>query len=91
MTSNRGAQFTSAIWSNVAYLLGVQLHRTTAYHSQSNGLVDRFHRTMKTYLKARLTGPNYIDELPESTCCCCLPTLLTLGSGGSPIFPLEVH
>ena len=23
--------------------------------------------------------------------CCCLPTPLTLASGGSPIFPLEVH
>ena len=32
MTSDRGAQFTSAIWNNVAYLFGVQLHRITAYH-----------------------------------------------------------
>ena len=23
--------------------------------------------------------------------CCCLPTLVTIASGGSPIFPLVVH
>ena len=26
-----------------------------------------------------------------SACCCCLPTPMTLASGGSPIFPLVVH
>ena len=36
MTSDRGAQFTSAICNNVTYLLGVQLHRTTAYHYLSD-------------------------------------------------------
>ena len=25
------------------------------------------------------------------TCCCCLPTPMTLASGGSPMFPLVVH
>jgi hypothetical protein len=47
----------------MAELLGIQLHRTTAYHPQANGLVERFHRHMKGSLRARLTGPNWIDEL----------------------------
>jgi transposase InsO family protein len=64
ITSDRGSQFTSELWSAVAQLYGTQLHRTTAYHPQANGLVERFHRHMKSALRARLTGPNWLDELP---------------------------
>ncbi|GFS10956.1 Pol polyprotein [Elysia marginata] len=64
MTSDRGSQFTSALWTEMANQLGIQLHRTSAYHPQSNGLVERFHRTLKAALKTRLKGPNWADELP---------------------------
>jgi len=64
LSSDRGPQFTSELWSAVAQLLGIQLHRTTAYHPQANGLVERFHRHLKSALRSRLTGPNWIDELP---------------------------
>ena len=64
MTSDRGPQFTSAMWSTIASQLGIQLHRTTAYHPQANGLVERFHRTLNASLKARLSSPNWVDELP---------------------------
>ena len=45
-------------------LLGAQLHHTTAYHPQANGIVERFHRQLKAALKARLVGPAWVDELP---------------------------
>ncbi|XP_072918216.1 uncharacterized protein [Hemitrygon akajei] len=64
ITSDRGAQFTSGLWTALAQLLGTQLHHTTAYHPQSNGLVERFHRHLKSALMARLRGPNWSDELP---------------------------
>ena len=64
MSSDRGAQFTSELWAAVAGLLGTTLHHTTAYHPQANGLVERFHRHLKSALKARLSGPNWSDELP---------------------------
>ena len=64
MTSDRGSQFTSALWANIAQRLGTRLHHTTAYHPQSNGIVERFHRTLKAALKARLETPGWIDELP---------------------------
>ena len=64
MTSDRGVQFTSALWKAMSQSIGIQIHHTTSYHPQSNGLVERFHRSLKTSLKARLKGPNWIDELP---------------------------
>ena len=64
MSSDRGPQFTSQLWSSVAQLLGTQLHHTTAYHPQSNDLVERFHRHLKAALRAGLTGPNWSNELP---------------------------
>ena len=64
ITSDRGPQFTSHLWTSVAQLLGTTLHHTTAYHPQSNGLVERFHRHLKSAIRARLTGPNWTKELP---------------------------
>eukprot|EP00731_Ephydatia_muelleri_P021797 Em0014g388a len=64
MSSDRGSQFTSQLWSSVAKLLGITLHHTTAYHPQANGLVERFHCHLKTSLHARLTGPQWAQELP---------------------------
>ena len=64
ITSDRDAQFTSNLWSALSKLLGAQLHCMTAYHPQANGIVERFHRQLKTALKVRLTGPNWMDELP---------------------------
>ena len=64
ISSDRGPQFTSQLWMSVAKLLGTQVHHTTAYHPQANGLVERFHRHLKSALRARLTGPNWINELP---------------------------
>ena len=49
---------------SVAKLLGTQVPHTTAYHHQANGLVKRFHRHLKSALHARLTGPNWTNELP---------------------------
>ena len=41
LTSDRGPQFTSTLWNEIAQKLGVQLHRTTAYHPQSNSSTER--------------------------------------------------
>ena len=64
MSSDRGSQFTLQLWAAIAQLLGTKLHHTTAYHPQSNGLVERFHRHLKSAMRARLTGPSWIKELP---------------------------
>ena len=64
ITSDRGRQFTSALWSTMAEALGSQIHHTTSYHPQANGLVERFHRSLKASLRARLRDNNWLDELP---------------------------
>lgn len=64
LTSDRGPQFTSELWTAVAVGLGVKLHGTMAYNPQGNGLCERFHRSMKAALRASLTDCNWIDRLP---------------------------
>ena len=56
ITSDLGRQFTSDIWRQMAQALGAELHYTTAYHPQANGMVERFHRRLKEALRARLEG-----------------------------------
>ena len=65
LTSDRGRQFVSELWRKTAALLGTSTNSTTSYHPQSNGMVERMHRTMKATLKAKLeSDPNWIDVLP---------------------------
>ena len=64
ITSDQGACFTSALWTNFAKVIGAQLHHTTSYHPASNGLVERFHRDLKAALRARCTDNNWIIQLP---------------------------
>ena len=64
LTSDRGPQFTSALWKEVCLLLGIRHNLTTAYHPEANGLVERFHRRLKAALRARLVGPDWYSHLP---------------------------
>jgi hypothetical protein len=64
LTSDRGAQFTSEVWSSLCTRLGIQHLSTSAYHPQSNGLVERFHRQLKEALRARLAGVQWVEHLP---------------------------
>ena len=65
LTSDRGRQFVSELWRKTASMLGAATNTTTSYHPQSNGLVERMHRTMKAALKAKLAAdPNWVDALP---------------------------
>jgi transposase InsO family protein len=64
ITSDRGAQFTSSLWTALCTILAISHVKTTAYHPQSNGLVERFHRRLKEALQARLAGPDWLTHLP---------------------------
>jgi hypothetical protein len=45
-------------------LLNIQHSPTTAYHPQSNGLVERFHRRLKDALRSRAAAADWHDHLP---------------------------
>ncbi len=49
ITSDRGTQFVSGLWSALAKLLGCRLWQTMAYYPQSNSMVERFHHQLKAH------------------------------------------
>ncbi len=50
ITTDRGPQFTSEVWSLLSGRLGIRHHPTTTYHPQAKRLVERFHRQLKEAL-----------------------------------------
>ena len=54
--SDQGAQFESKLFADVCQLLGIKKTRTSPYHPKSDGMVERFNKTLATMLSA------YVDE-----------------------------
>ena len=57
ITTDRGSQFTSAMWDQLMRTWGIRHNTTTAYHPEANGLVERLHRRLKESLMA-ICGDN---------------------------------
>ena len=51
LLSDRGTNLLSHLVLDVCKLLGVKKLNTTSYHSQCDGMVERFNRTLKTMLR----------------------------------------
>ena len=67
IVTDRGRQFTSGLWAELSALLGISRSLTTAYHPQSNGLIERQHRTLKERLMSRACASGsgtWLDHLP---------------------------
>ena len=58
VTTDRGTQFTSKTWTDTLSRLGVSVSTTTSYHPQGNGLVERFHRSLKNALRCGVSATN---------------------------------
>ena len=50
--SDRGTQFSGELFNALSVLLGFEMSKTTAYHPQTNGSLERDHKTMKSFFRA---------------------------------------
>lgn len=63
ITTDRGKQFESKLFEHLTKFFGIKHYRTTSYHPQSNGMIERFHRTVKASIKCHETK-DWVGALP---------------------------
>jgi len=51
LVTDQGPQFESALLADLLKRMGTVRHRTTPYHPQANGLIERAHSTLKNMLR----------------------------------------
>jgi len=47
ITTDQGRQFESTLYKQLSKLLGFQKIRSSPYHAQANGMIERVHRTLE--------------------------------------------
>jgi hypothetical protein len=67
VVSDQGSQFESYLYNDMLSRLGAKHVRTTAYHPQTNGKVERAHSTIKNILRClSASAPDWEDVLPAT-------------------------
>ena len=66
LLSDRGASFLSKLIAEICKVMGIRKVNTTAYHPQSDGLVERFNRTLLDMLSktVKAGGKDWVVRLP---------------------------
>lgn len=63
IVTDRGKQFESAIFQYLSKSIGFKHRKTTAYHPQCNGLIERFHRQLKAAIMCHADS-SWSESLP---------------------------
>ena len=50
--SDQGSNFMSGLMQQVMHVLGVQQYKSSAYHPESQGAIERFHQILKNMIRA---------------------------------------
>ena len=50
--SDQGSNFMSGIFQQVMHELGIKQYRSSAYHPESQGVLERFHQTLKNMIRS---------------------------------------
>lgn len=64
VSTDQGRQFESTLFHELNHTLGTQHMRTSPYHPQANGLIERFHRTLKSALMSDKEPTKWATKLP---------------------------
>eukprot|EP00731_Ephydatia_muelleri_P009833 Em0005g419a len=84
--SDQGRQFESAVIKEICNLLHIEKTRTTAYHPQSDGLVERFNRTLLSMLTTCGRSHPFEWEDHIRKVCFAYNTSVQATTGYSPFF-----
>ena len=84
--SDQGRQFEAQILAEVCRLLKIKKTQTTPYHPQSDGLVERFNRTLLSMLSTMVGGHHDTWEDHVRSVCMAYNTSLQPTTGYSPFF-----
>jgi len=68
ITADRGPQFRSAAWKRWLAENGITDKSVTAYHPEANGIVERFHRTLKEAIATTAAGPDDWANVLDKVC-----------------------
>ena len=84
--SDQGRQFEAQVLAEVCRLLKIKKTRTTPYHPQSDGLVERFNRTLLSMLSTMVGNHHDTWEDHARPVCMAYNTSLQPTTGYSPFF-----
>ena len=80
--TNQGSNFTSSLLAELYRMLHVHPIRTSPYHPQTDGLVERFNQTLKAMLRTKKVK---IETNCYLTCCLLTEKSLRLPQGFHPL------